>query len=126
MICANALDQHGVLYRALGRRSVEPRAIAAGQDLKNAAHPMHGNFGLPRGLLLASSLSFEGAVRFLKTVPLDELQLCAIGSYDWNPFAGCVKFLVDMVRRDVDGLLAAAFRIIDESETAQDQLLPDF
>jgi LacI family fructose operon transcriptional repressor len=71
--------------------------------------------GLPRGLFLASSLSLEGAVRFLKT--------CAIGSYDWNPFAGCLKFPVDMVRQDVDGLLAAAFKIIDEGESAHEQLL---
>jgi LacI family transcriptional regulator, fructose operon transcriptional repressor len=79
--------------------------------------------GLPRGLFLASSLSLEGAVRFLKTLPLDELQRCAIGSYDWNPFAGCLKFPVDMVRQDVDGLLAAAFKIIDEGESAHEQLL---
>jgi transposase len=48
MNCANALDQYGVAYRALGRGSVEPRVVAAGRDLKHAADPVHGNFGLVR------------------------------------------------------------------------------
>lgn len=79
--------------------------------------------GLPRGLFLASSVSLEGAVRFLKTLPLEDLRRCEIGSYDWNPFAGCLKFPVHMVRQDVDGLLAAAFKIIDEGESAHERLL---
>lgn len=79
--------------------------------------------GLPRGLFMASLLSLEGAIRFLKFLPIDELQRCTFGSYDWDPFAGYLRIPVHMVRQDVDGLLAAAFKIIDEGESAHEQLL---
>jgi LacI family transcriptional regulator, fructose operon transcriptional repressor len=79
--------------------------------------------GLPRGLFLASSVTLEGAVRFFKTLPLDELNACAIGSYDWDPFANYLRFPVHMMRQDVDGMLSAAFRILDQGESATKQLL---
>ena len=79
--------------------------------------------GLPRGLFLASSVSLEGAVRFLKTLPLDEVCRCTICSYDWDPFATYLRFPVHMMRQDVNGLLAAAFKICDEGLAAAKQLL---
>jgi LacI family transcriptional regulator, fructose operon transcriptional repressor len=79
--------------------------------------------GLPRGLFLASSVSLEGAVRFLKTLPADELQRCAFGSYDWDPFATCLRFPVHMVRQDVDGLLNEAFKVIDRGDSALEHLV---
>jgi len=79
--------------------------------------------GLPRGLFLASSMSLEGAVRFLKTLPIDELQRCTIGSYDWDPFASCLRFPVHMVRQDVEGLLTAAFKFIDQGDAVHEELL---
>ena len=69
--------------------------------------------GLPRGLFVNSTIALEGVVRFLKTVPLDEVRQCAIGSYDWDPFATCLSFPLLMVRQDIPGLLGRAFEIID-------------
>lgn len=69
--------------------------------------------GLPRGLFVNSTIALEGVVRFLKTVPLDEVRQCAIGSYDWDPFATCLSFPLLMVRQDIPGLLGKAFEIID-------------
>jgi LacI family transcriptional regulator, fructose operon transcriptional repressor len=69
--------------------------------------------GLPRGILFASSVTLEGAVRFLKTLPAAELAQCSFASYDWDPFASCLRFPVHMMCQDVDALLAEAFRIID-------------
>ncbi len=79
--------------------------------------------GLPRGLFLASSLTLEGAVLFLKTLPAQELKRCAFGSYDWDPFASYLRFPVHMVRQDVDGLLTAAFKVIDGGDSALEQLV---
>lgn len=79
--------------------------------------------GLPRGLFLASSVSLEGACRFLRTLPLNELLRCAIGSYDWDPFATFLRFPVHMMRQDIAGLLAAAFKIIDEGGSTAKTLL---
>jgi len=53
--------------------------------------------GLPRGLLLASSVTLEGAVQFLKTVPLHEPSRCVVASYDWNPFASFLRFPVHLM-----------------------------
>jgi LacI family transcriptional regulator, fructose operon transcriptional repressor len=69
--------------------------------------------GLPRGMLFASSVTLEGAVRFLKTLPPAQLAPCTFASYDWDPFASCLRFPVHMMCQDVDALLAEAFRIID-------------
>lgn len=79
--------------------------------------------GLPRGLFLASSVSLEGACRFLRTLPLNELLRCAIGSYDWDPFATFLRFPVHMMRQDITGLLTAAFKIIDEGGSTAKTLL---
>jgi LacI family fructose operon transcriptional repressor len=69
--------------------------------------------GLPRALLLASAITLEGAIRFLRTLPDQELAQCAFGSYDWDPYAKCLRFPVHMVRQNIEGLMAEAFRVID-------------
>lgn len=69
--------------------------------------------GLPRGLFINSTIALEGVVRFLNTLPKSELQGCVVGSYDWDPFAAHLSFPVMMVRQDVVGLLAEAFKMID-------------
>lgn len=73
--------------------------------------------GLPRGLFVNSTIALEGVVRFLKTLPANEPASCAIGSYDWDPFASFLSFPLLMVRQDVDQLLGEAFRIIDAGES---------
>lgn len=72
--------------------------------------------GLPRGLFVNSTIALEGVVRFLKTLPADELSQCAIGSYDWDPFASFLSFPLLMVRQDIPGLMGEAFRLIDSGE----------
>lgn len=69
--------------------------------------------GLPRALLLASAVTLEGAIRFLQTLSDAELSQCAFGSYDWDPYATCLRFPVHMVRQNVDGLMGEAFRVMD-------------
>ncbi len=77
--------------------------------------------GLPRALFVASSMALEGAIRFLRTLPMAELETCAFGSYDWDPFAAFLRVPVHMMRQDVDGLLAEAFRLIDGDEQVRAQ-----
>jgi LacI family fructose operon transcriptional repressor len=69
--------------------------------------------GLPRALFVNSTIALEGVVRFLKTLPPDELAACTFGCYDWDPFASVLSFPLLMVRQNVEGLLGEAFRIID-------------
>lgn len=79
--------------------------------------------GLPRGLFMASSVSFEGALRFLRTLPLEEVSNCAIGSYDWDPFASYLRFPVHMMRQDVGGLMTSAFATLDDGASEKKLLL---
>jgi LacI family transcriptional regulator, fructose operon transcriptional repressor len=60
-----------------------------------------------------STIALEGVVRFLKTLPHAELDRCAFGCYDWDPFASMLSFPLLMVRQNVDGLLERAFAILD-------------
>ena len=79
--------------------------------------------GLPRALFVNSTIALEGVVRFLRTLPADELQRCTFGCYDWDPFASVLSFPLLMVRQDVEGLLGEAFRIIDSGSFAQGRIL---
>jgi LacI family fructose operon transcriptional repressor len=69
--------------------------------------------GLPSALFVNSTIALEGVVRFLKTLPHDELKTCTFGCYDWDPFAGMLAFPLMMVRQNVDGLLEEAFSVLD-------------
>jgi len=69
--------------------------------------------GLPRALFINSTIALEGVVRFLKVLPREELEACAFGCYDWDPFAAMLTFPLLMVRQDVEAMLGEAFRIID-------------
>ncbi|MDR2326561.1 MAG: LacI family DNA-binding transcriptional regulator [Acidovorax sp.] len=79
--------------------------------------------GLPRGLFVNSTIALEGVVRFLKTLSLDEVRQCAIGSYDWDPFATCLSFPLLMVRQDILGLLGKAFEIIDSGKFDSSEII---
>jgi LacI family fructose operon transcriptional repressor len=81
---------------------------------EDAVRRLHARLhGLPRALFINSTIALEGVVRFLKGLPREELDGCAFGCYDWDPFAGMLTFPLLMVRQDVEALLNEAFRIID-------------
>lgn len=78
--------------------------------------------GLPRALFVNSTIALEGVVRFLKTLPHEELKTCTFGCYDWDPFAGMLAFPLMMVRQNVDGLLEQAFAVLDHGEPASPEV----
>ena len=79
--------------------------------------------GLPRGLFVNSTIALEGVVRFLKSLPLGEIRLCAIGSYDWDPFAAFLSFPMLMVKQDIPRLMNEAFAIIDSGVFTEGKIL---
>ena len=79
--------------------------------------------GLPRALFINSTIALEGVVRFLKTLAPSELDRCAFGCYDWDPFASVLTFPLLMVRQNVEGLLGEAFRIIDSRSFAEKRII---
>jgi LacI family fructose operon transcriptional repressor len=94
-------------------------------DLAEAAvRALHRRIGgLPRALFVNSTIALEGVVRFLKTLSADELERCAFGCYDWDPFASMLAFPLLMVRQNVEGLLGEAFRIIDSKSFGENRII---
>jgi LacI family transcriptional regulator, fructose operon transcriptional repressor len=81
---------------------------------ESAVRALYGRLGgLPRGLFINSTIALEGVVRFLKTLAPGEIAQCAIGSYDWDPFAAFLSFPLLMVKQDIPRLMSEAFSIID-------------
>ncbi|MBV2143601.1 LacI family DNA-binding transcriptional regulator [Falsochrobactrum sp. TDYN1] len=75
--------------------------------------------GLPDVLFVNSTIVFEGIVRFLKTLPVEEVRKCSIGCYDWDPFIELLHFPVVMVRQNVQAMMERAYALLDEPETAK-------
>lgn len=72
---------------------------------------------LPDGLIVNSTIAFEGVVRFLRTLPRDKVHSCVFGCYDWDPFAALFEFRLTMVRQDVDAMVSRAFVLLEKGST---------
>ena len=68
--------------------------------------------GLPAGLFVNSITALEGLVGFLR--PGGDVVEPVVACFDWDPFAAMLSPPVLMMRQDVEGLVAACFRILDE------------
>lgn len=104
------------LYSQVGR--VDPgQIIAETYDLDAATKSISELYerlgGLPRGLFINSDSVFEGALRFLATLPEDELQACAYGCFDYEPFGQLLRFPVHMMRQRHKMLVQRAFALLE-------------
>jgi LacI family fructose operon transcriptional repressor len=72
--------------------------------------------GLPAALFVNAITVFEGAVPFLVTLPVAEVEACTIGCYDHDPIASFLPFPVHMMRQNSEALVARAFELIDRGE----------
>lgn len=93
------------------------QVIAQTYDLDAATQSIsalyHKLGGLPRGLFINSDSVFEGAMRFLATLPEEELQTCAIGCFDYEPLGQLLRFPVHMMRQRHHMLVQRAFTLLD-------------
>jgi LacI family fructose operon transcriptional repressor len=66
---------------------------------------------LPSGLFICSITTFEGVLKYsaLAGAALD----CAVGCFDWDPFAADLPFTVVMLRQDVETMMELAFASLD-------------
>jgi len=113
---------------AQGFGKVLPEQVDAcgyeGDRAEGAVRALYSRLGgLPRALFINSTIALEGVVRVLKTLPAAELERCAFGCYDYDPFASMLSFPLLMVRQNIEGLLAEAFRIIDRKAFAERRVI---
>ncbi|MDR5782527.1 LacI family DNA-binding transcriptional regulator [Caballeronia sp. LZ065] len=100
---ADAVDSCG--YNAAAAR----RALAARQATLGR---------LPAGLLMNSITAFEGLVQFTSTLPAEAWRALVVGCFDWDPFAAHLSFDVTMLRQDVEAIIAEAFALADQYDSA--------
>jgi LacI family transcriptional regulator, fructose operon transcriptional repressor len=95
-----------------------------GEKAEAAVRALHKRLGgLPRALFVNSTIALEGVVRFVGGLPPEELRGCTFGCYDWDPFASSLSFPILMVRQDIEGMLAEAFRYIDSGDTGEHRII---
>jgi LacI family fructose operon transcriptional repressor len=71
---------------------------------------------LPNGLFVNSITAFEGVMNHFVTLPPEAFANCAIGCFDYDPFAAFLQFPVFMVRQDSHGLMAKAYDLLDRQD----------
>lgn len=71
--------------------------------------------GEPVGLFVNSTISLEGAVRWMRGLPDAAAGHIRYGCFDWDPFAALLPNNVGMVQQDVSTMLARAFELMGDS-----------
>ena len=74
--------------------------------------------GLPSALFVNSISSFEGALRFLVTLPEEEVKACSMGCFDYEPFGSLLRFPVHMIRQRHKELVKRAFTLLENKAQA--------
>lgn len=117
------------LYSHVGR--VDPsQIIAETYDIDAATQSIADLYqrlgGLPRGLFINSDSVFEGALRFLATLPEHELRACAFGCFDYEPLGQLLRFPVHMMRQRHKMLVQRAFALLEaDSAPVIEQVQPE-
>ncbi len=62
-----------------------------------------------------STISLEGAVRWMRGLPDAAAGHIRYGCFDWDPFAALLPNNVGMVQQDVSTMLARAFELMGDS-----------
>jgi LacI family transcriptional regulator, fructose operon transcriptional repressor len=78
---------------------------------------------LPDVLFVNSTLAFEGVVRFLRTLPIDDVRKCSIGCFDWDPYIELLHFPVLMVRQNATEMVAEGYRRLKQSNAEAKKII---
>jgi LacI family fructose operon transcriptional repressor len=114
---------------ALEQAGVEPdadRVSCCGYRPENSSAAFRDyverNGKLPAGVFISSITTFEGVVRYC--VSTGSALDCAVGCFDWDPFAADLPFTVAMLRQDVETMMELAFGSLEaERQRARDILM---
>lgn len=73
---------------------------------------------LPSMMFINSIGCFEGALEFLVQLPKEEVDACAMGAFDYDPFGSLLRHPVPMVRQRAEEMVARAYQHLDANDTA--------
>ena len=106
---------------ARGHEVTEEQIVACGYRRMVARDTLEKLYesreGLPPAMFINSIDCFEGALEFLVRLPPEEVDACAFGSFDYDPFGGLMRNPVPMVRQRAEEIVRRAYRHLDENDT---------
>lgn len=73
---------------------------------------------LPSVMLINSIGCFEGALQFLSQLSNSEVDACAIGAFDFDPFGGLLRHPVPMMRQRAEMMVKRAYQHLDDKDSA--------
>lgn len=105
----DALSAHGA---APGPEALALSGYSQGQARAALGAYVERRGRLPAGLFISSITAFEGAAAYALSLPGELLGACAVGCFDWDPFASRLAFDVTMLRQDVETMMHHAFEAL--------------
>lgn len=72
---------------------------------------------LPSMMFINSIGCFEGALEFLVQLPMVEVDACAMGAFDYDPFGSLLRHPVPMMRQRAEEMVRRAYQHLDDNDT---------
>lgn len=79
--------------------------------------------GSIEGIFVNSTITLEGVVRWMKTLPAAVRTTIRYGCFDWDPFAAMLPGNIAMVRQDAGRMLERTFELLEEDAPPNDVTL---
>jgi LacI family transcriptional regulator, fructose operon transcriptional repressor len=114
-------------HQDLGIRVEEHHILACGYAPEKAAQALSAmadrEGSVPLGMFVNSTISLEGVMRWIKSLPAFDGASPVIGCFDWDPFVALLGRDIEMARQDVPGMLTAAFDILEKGTSDSRKLI---
>jgi LacI family fructose operon transcriptional repressor len=78
---------------------------------------------LPPAMFINSITCFEGALEFLVRLPMDEVDACRFGSFDYDPFGSLLRHPIPMIRQRAEEMVRRAYQHIDDNDSGSQTTL---
>ncbi len=92
--------------------------LACGYAAQKAYDSLSALGHVPKGIFVNSTISLEGAVRWLTDLPAQDRQDILYCCFDWDPFAALMPNCVGMAQQDVPALLERVFAWVATGKTS--------
>lgn len=77
----------------------------------------------PLGIFVNSTISLEGAMRWLTGIEAEKADMVRYACFDWDPFGAFLPGIVGMARQNVGEMMRRAFDMMGQSDMPNEQTL---